>query len=483
MNQSATIDAVAKPPRRRKLLFRVLWSLFALVIGVCLFWTFSYYTALWERDTLIAELRAKGEPVWWEEVAEKALSELTEGTGAKYYLEAINAIAGETNPKAPRVPSKQLLDELEKDKFTPRVHPLVEKELKLAGPALALIEKAVELPPGLVIRNLRTPDPFDIITSNVSDVRCFSRILHWESFDALARGEEKRAYHAVWLSVAASNQVSVDPCAMALFARFNVLKESFNQLMMCLAYSRVPEVEFAAIDRLLAQFEDGLNVKAAMQAQRAMLLTTFENTKHFQFIRSIEWQRSPTRDELSFAFYRKWMDLLSTPLGRPTLVNSQVEYMKAYNRFASMIDDPKAASLEIDVDELERNCSLKRTVGNAEWLDLRLFRAMHRRCRTIHRQIVFARLALRLRMHFDRHGRLPKNLDDLCDATMPKIRLEWFGDQPIVYKPSAKGFSLEAPESIVSPEERSRVHMTPINTEYVFEVEFKTINSTKDGKK
>src|SRR5215216_4063993 len=108
MNQSTTIDAVANPPWRRKLLFRVLWSLFALVIGVCLFWTYSYYTALWERDALIAEIRAKGEPVWWDEVAHKFLTEQSAETGADLYMKALCETGDELNRNKPWLPSPTL---------------------------------------------------------------------------------------------------------------------------------------------------------------------------------------------------------------------------------------------------------------------------------------------------------------------------------------------------------------------------------------
>ena len=86
-----------------------------------------------------------------------------------------------------------------------------------------------------------------------------------------------------------------------------------------------------------------------------------------------------------------------------------------------------------------------------------------------------ARLALRLRRYFDQHGRLPDKLDDVCDDAMPKIRLEWFQNQPIVYKPSAKGFRLEAPAAILPESERAKVHETPPGGEYGLEIEFKRI--------
>src|SRR5688572_10270592 len=112
----AATDLQPVPKRRRKWPWRVLWGMLAGVLAAGGFWCWSYSSALAERDALIAEIRARGEPVWWDEVAGKLLAEPTEGTGSELCLKAIWALGGETNPNGPRVPSKQLTDELGKDK-------------------------------------------------------------------------------------------------------------------------------------------------------------------------------------------------------------------------------------------------------------------------------------------------------------------------------------------------------------------------------
>jgi hypothetical protein len=463
-----------KRPRRRKLLFRVLWSLFAIVVGVCLFWTYSYYTALWERDALIAELRAKGEPVWWDEVADKLLAEPTEGTGADLYLRAIWALGGETNPKGPCVPSKQLTDELERDKFNPRVHPLVEQELKLAIPALTILEESVRLPPGRVIKALRTEDPCSIILSQVQDMRRVQRILHWQSFDAVAKSDSNRAYHAAWLALAGTQQLANDPFAISQLVRLIVMSHAIDQLMMCLCWLSPPELEFAAIDRLLAGWEVAFDLESLVGAERGMWLTTLERPNIFWVVTS-RTQRKPQGIERTLDGWL--LDVASSQLGRPLRLRAQVEYLKWSPRLTTALDrpqtDPNAFDRETEV--VENASTLNRITGETGGSGVKWLAALQRRCSINHQKITLARLALRLRRHFDQYGRLPEKLDELCDESMPKIRLEWFLNQAIVYKPSAKGFRLETPEGILSSEDRKKLSEKPINSEVGLEIEFKTV--------
>ena len=58
---------------------------------------------------------------------------------------------------------------------------------------------------------------------------------------------------------------------------------------------------------------------------------------------------------------------------------------------------------------------------------------------------------------------------------MPKIRVDWFQNHPITYKPSAKGFRLETPEVILKPEDRYVLKKTPILSDYGLELELKKL--------
>jgi hypothetical protein len=167
------------------------------------------------------------------------------------------------------------------------------------------------------------------------------------------------------------------------------------------------------------------------------------------------------------------------------LLSGQVEYLKAFDVAAQSIDDfhTDAGRLSREVERYDQTNTLGNATGSREDYGVTGLSKLHERCQTVHRQIVFMRVALRLRRYRDQFGRLPEKLDDVLDDTMPKIRLEWFKNQPITYKRTAKGFRLEVPESILPPEERGKVHETPLSGDYGLEIEFKTIKPAKGGGK
>jgi len=479
MTQPTTLDAipVAVPrPRRRKYLFRFLWLLFAIFVSVGLFWTYSYYTALWERDALIAEIRAKGEPVWWEEVADDLLSRSWKGTGAERFRQACFALGWPINPNGQKLPMKAVDDELKGKELEPSLHPSIQHLLTLSDEALKLTYEAIELPPGLITTKLRNSEPVSIVLDETQDGRRLQRLLHWRSYDSLAKGRLLEAFEAAWASLALSEQYLHEPCAISHLVRLHLFGKGIEQLGMCLKFGSPSATEFERIDALLRRREDGFELKAALLAERAMWITSLNQSNDIWILAWNRRRESP-RSPLSGAMLRWWSQSVGSPLGKPMMLRVQAEYVDAFAQIAPEVDQPTsdpAAVLQF-VERRNKGGLFQRSLDTEEDFNGKTLYFLVKRCHSVHRQIVFIRLALRLRRHFDKHGRLPDKLDDLCDKTMPKIRLEWFQNQPIVYKPRANGFRLELPESIVSPDTRYRLKESPILSDYGLQVEFKTV--------
>src|SRR5688500_4193520 len=100
-------SADAKPkPSRRKWLYRTLWTLLVLIASPCVYWYWCRHVALTERDALIAEIHARGEPVWWHEVVAKAEREQPEDNGAELFRQALislDKVATTATPSLPQV--------------------------------------------------------------------------------------------------------------------------------------------------------------------------------------------------------------------------------------------------------------------------------------------------------------------------------------------------------------------------------------------
>jgi hypothetical protein len=477
MNHSATLDAPAPAAksRRGKRLVRVCWAMFALVVGVSLFWTYSYYTALWERDALIAELRARGESVWWEEVAEKLLAEQSSHTGAELYLKALWETGGEFNRNKPWLPSATL-DAIRKQYPEPTIRPEVEQELKLVRPAFELVEQAVRRPPGLLTTNLITDDPSSLSLPHIQTARNLHRMLSWEAYDAVARSDPRRAFAAVRLALQSSEQLAAEPFVICHGVRFALEGIAGDDLAMCLSYFAPTGAEFQTLDRLYSAHDDGVNIQQTLATERAMSLATFGSDEFLPIYLSNRGSGG-TMSKFEWWAYRHWLRMLGSRAGLPATIKSQTEMMRLVERVRPLLDRPDVdpAVIETLADQAEDRSPVHRLTVNSKNFCTYFARNFQWRLVAFHRRLILARLSLRLRRHYDRHGRLPDSLDDLCDESMPRIRLEWFQNQPIVYKPKANGFRLELPESIVPPDAQYRLRETPILSDWGVEIEFKTL--------
>jgi hypothetical protein len=462
----ALVNVAASPKsRRRKWFFRVIWAMFALVVGVSLFWTWSYYSALAKRDALIAELHAKGDPVWWDEVVARLLKEESKDTGTEYYLKAIWALGGDYNPAGPKLPNGVLWNAIDLQPPVvpeqPTIDATVQQQLTLAKPVFDFLEQAVRRKPGLLSANtnrrkLKGSDPYTFVLPHIQDSRALLRMNFWRVYDALARHADAEAYHSTWVGLAASEQLSNEPWIVAQFVRFAMQILACRQLLMCLEYAAVPEVEFQRIDAFFASLEDSFRLEAIMQADRALGLhlwssgnVTKEVIKSSALIRR---SSNPFQDGLA----RGWLAILGSPLVAPSRVETQVQELRFYSRIEGMVDRPHV-DLKAFEDSVAEYEALAPIYGLIEVPAGKSKSALMfaRYVIVAHRRLILHRLALRLRRHYDRRGRFPERLDELCDESMPKIRLEWFQNHPIAYSPSADGFRLEVPEAVRHDLDRS----------------------------
>jgi hypothetical protein len=476
-------DLQPVPKRRRKWPWRVLWGMLGVILAAVGFWCWSYWSALAEREALIAEIRARGEPVWWDEVADKLLVEQSPSSGAELMLKAIWELGGDVKTNKVGLPSAKIEDDL-RDQFPePMIHPAIQKDLQEAEPAFALAEQALRRKPGLLTKKLKGGDACAIMLSHIQDTRSFLRMYRWKAYDELARGDSRAAYETVIGAFMFSEQLAKEPFAICHMVRTTNKLAACNQLFMGLSYVQPHDDQFKRLDALLAADDDGFNVEFSLVVERAVYLSILEDRRVFRILLHNDSKLGPVSPMTRHA-YNFWLDILSSRLGRPAAIRSEVEAIRLVEKLRGNLDKPHFGDEEIKVlqEEFKRRSPVDQLTAGIETGWMGLVFSLAKTCIRHHRRLVLARLALRLRRHYDKHGRFPEKLDELCDAAMPKIRLEWFKNQPIVYKPSAKGFRLEVPEAILAPEERYRVKETPILSDYGLELELKTLPKTGASK-
>jgi hypothetical protein len=351
----------------------------------------------------------------------------------------------------------------------------VQKELALGADTIPILEEAVKRPAGLLTTALKTDQPISILLPHIQDGRNLSRYLHWVAYDAVARGDSKLAYHAVWLNLAASEQLAVEPFLIAQLVRFAMRANSIESLTMCLEYASPPEDEFRALDKMFAAADDGFGVSGAWLSERALWLTVLEEPK--QLREFLQWGPSnmgPMNDFERFA-KRRWGDVIASPLGRPIMLKTQSAFLKLSEKVSKLNDRPLVDPKERDeaFEEFERIAAIQRVgLDVGDW-GFAASNTFDQACVRAHRRNVMARLALRLRRYYDKVGRFPSNLDELCDAEMPRVRIDWFQNKSIGYAPSANGFRLEVPDEILSKGDLERKKTSKESNELVLSVQLK----------
>jgi hypothetical protein len=479
MTQSAVLpDAppAAAKPRRRKWPFRVLWGLLAVVLGLCGYWTWNYRSALAERDALIDELHAKGEPVWWREVVAKALAEEPADSGAPFVREALAAFDAASMRAPPSLPQvrttkevRALFQKLERSE-------VIKTALRAAAPAFALLDEAVRRQPGLLIPDLLHYNEM-VGRGLILQVPSLRRLLLLKLHDALARRDASDAYRTAALGYRCALQFGRDPVCMACIARLSVQSTASECLLECIARASVPAGEFQALDELLAGDFHGIDIRPMLMGERARYLEILDSDEGMHGLLTA-WGGMGVRDYygLERGMYVWWLKALASPLGQPIRLRTAAEALRFTKKVGPDLEraDVEPGIIDAALDEFRRKSPLHQSVHDSGGLSPSEWHWAGGPWRArMQRRIVLTRLALRLRRHYDQHGRMPAKLDELCDASMPKVSLEWFGDHPITYKPSAKGFRLEVPAEIVPKWERYLIDQTPLSPAYGLEVEFK----------
>ena len=376
MIQPSVLDnpLIAAKPRKRKRLYRVLWTLLALVVSVCSYWSWSYYSALAERDALIAELRARGEPVWWDEVAEKASAEQSDETGAELFMKALWELGGDYNSSKRGLPSLKLEDGLRAKFPEPTVLPEVQSELLQAAAAFAYAKHAVKYKPGLLTKRLKDDDPSSIRIPHVQTMRSLANAPLGRLRRACAN-DPRRAFHAVTLSLECSEQLAVEPFIITQTVRMANKAVACESLATCLSYAAPTEQEFRVLDGLLAAHDDGFGVDFAIIADRAARLELFEN--QFFRIYLFNWRPrgAPSRSPAHEWMYQRWLDVLASPFGRPPQIRTQSEAIRLTESMRNTIDRPEIEASQIQKigDEYERRSPVHRMIENShnfetEWV-------------------------------------------------------------------------------------------------------------------
>jgi len=487
---------ILQRPRRWSKLRLFAFVAAATIAGFALIWAWEYWTARSEYLAAIAVVRERGETLKVEEIVERLIDEQPADSGAEFLIKAAKESARlESQYRDKTDAAYQAGDQnaylgtdFRKEHPDPCIHPKVQERIRGADEVLNLLDDAAKRPPGLATCDY-LPDPPLSRIPRVDDHIVIGDILYWVSYDALAHGDRERAYWALWIRLAFDEQLSRDPTLDGRSRRITFIVRSVEHVALCLPYAKVSEKFIHQIDVELGRWDDGFRLDGPLKVLRAQYLSALDDRQRLQ--RDLEgWQMFwGGKDDWKGSWDRFWIDVYTSPLGRPTIYREKAAFLRLIEKALSVVDRPDADWEEGEraVDAFMARSPLSRNVDASSVLGSPTpprsshsyalgIASIGRIAPNMHRKLILARLALRLRRHYDVHGRFPERLEELCDETMPKIRLDWFQNLPLVYVPRVDGFLLDvSPRLRPGPGYSLKRNDTDPHSSFAWDFKLKTI--------
>jgi hypothetical protein len=242
------------------------------------------------------------------------------------------------------------------------------------------------------------------------------------------------------LGFGVSNQLRYERLEWPEHCRRIMRSDFHRRLVSCLARHGPSSADFDDLDRFLALGDHRKETATLLRNECVFWCSVFDQSDQLYNLYMVGSRPSDGLNERE-----TWTRLVASPLGLSIRLRTQSAYIRATRRLieASPVDPVAGSQI---FNEYRSSAPLIWTLDDRHGLANGSLTANingHQRSW----QQILTRLALRLRRHYDLHGRFPESLDEVCDESMPRIPLEWFLDKPIVYKPSGDAFLLDVPEA------------------------------------
>jgi hypothetical protein len=378
-----------------------------------------YRNAARELADEIRRVEARGEPVWFADLAPRAPEPGENGTGI--FLAAVEKLVR---------PSQAFLQMFDGERKTPPGdYEAFRVALDENRPALELMRQAVRRPFFRLLLDYTTKQPISILLEPIQQAHEFSRLLKAEALQAIGAGNNDRAVAAILDGLLLSEMLRDEPLLIIQLVRVAIAAESLNSLETLLAHGNISPEQFTIIDEQLALMERRFRLAPAMIGERAMALTTMhhlgENTGMLG------------KGGEGTAAAR----ILSSMPARPYRMSDEAFLLRVMTRFADNVDRPGpegAAAIHQGNSEI-----VAAKVGYKHIMTTLLAPAVLR-CRNSglgHRQrLINARVGLRVaRFHADR-GKFPDSLDDIADEQFASSTADLLSTRPLVYRLVPDGF-------------------------------------------
>lgn len=404
--------------KARVVLFAVLGMLLVAIVAAGVGYRVWANRCEAEFQAAIGEIRSRGEPVWFSELAPKDHPEWDEaGRRLDEILSRLQPLSEEFNRAFNGVGPP------EPDNYSALATALVENR--------DVIDEVVDLARTKTCRHrydFGDPDPLVILLDHVSGIRAITKLLAAEHRQCLAAGDEATALDVLTASFEITDLLVHDPIFVSQLVRAAVGNEALNSLEAHLSTFSLRDEPLRQLDERLSRCEASFRLTDAMLCERATALTSMRTAvqKGGRLLRD--------RSGRDMAFYARQMAVFL-----PMVDSTGPTYRHEVQRLVKATDD------QIEADRL------KFTLAAVFFPNLNKIHAAGLEYR---QRLINARLALRVCSHRDVQGSLPMSLADVVDETLPAVPIGYFSGAPVRYNVEADGFSIYDEDPLEPGEDR-----------------------------
>jgi len=452
-----TVGAPIPERKPRRWPRRLFWSLLWLATALGLAWLVAFLLASWDYTTAKGALDKRGEPTSFIDAAIRNLEKADHPNSADHLREALREY-----DQAGR-PLHSLGQQLDYHApISPLDYAEVEDGLSRTRRVVTLLEESLALPPGPLTSPVDAEDVAKNFSFPVSqDLRVLARLLSIDARYAAQKGDARLAFKRLKSIYLLSEQLSSERFLLPQYIRMGTIYIGNSTARRVLGTIDLLPEEYAELDAILAGIDSTLSLYPALVNERALHATILDTPPVvLEELRIAAMNRrasppSPTQGVVDFVEQR-WLEAVSSPLGLPIRRRAAAETLAIPNEALQIVDKPPPWD-----DETQRQFDRWKSTMYFDRLTLNpsnLFSLQNAvdASRRAHRQIAMLRMALRMKRHRQLHGKLPRRVEELRDAAMPKLPTTWFEGKPFtIMRFTEPGFRIEASESLTAKPETS----------------------------
>ena len=409
-DESVSEDVVAKAGPRRRCWRPILLCLLLLVLTTWVWWWWSASSELAEE---IAKIRARGEPVYFSELAPEPVD--SEKDAAPYIMAEMSRLEADELPWLTDI--ELPLSHEEFDAFRQAVaHNRAE---------LDAIESASRRPYFRLPFDYDHPYPAALQEEmEAGPFYLLKYLLSAQTAVSLAEGDNEAAVRAIELKLRLAELMRDIPLSMPQHVRLAYVGGAVDDLQLLLSAKSLTADHFGKLDHRLGAFEETFTVTPWFLAERAMLVTTLNNPPPAP----IEGARR----------IQTFLEMLSLPL-RPWNDHTKTRVLQA---IAPIVDRGDEQGPEVDKhfdecqEEILRLCRRSIPLG----FFAPSYQGHRKAGLRVSQLINMGRLAMRVERYRAEHGSLPEELADVLDEELPEMPLCPFNGVPFGYYVAENGF-------------------------------------------